>query len=1091
MKKGKLFMPLALLFVSSFMVLASCSPKEGPQGEQGVPGEKGDKGDAGVSITGVSKTSSDGLVDTYTITFSDGTKTTFTVTNGKDGAAGAAGAAGAQGEKGDKGDQGDKGDKGDQGDKGDKGDQGDKGDKGDKGDTGNGIESIAIANETASGYTLVIKYTNGQTVNLNVSKNKGIKSIALESSLPNAEGRIVDTYKITYTDDSVQTFTVTNGKDGQTPYIGENGNWWIGDLDTNVSAYGDNYKWDVAFNARGGEFNELPEGIEEGEDDDEGNHVAIANDVKHGDYISELPVPEYGTHSFQGWWTGFTVNDGQFTTLTSVTKNLDLVARWSDLTVTYVDGNGEVFTTQSYTAGQPLAYPTGTTPPKAATANNYYDFVGWNVPAGTPVSYDFTVTAVYNTMATVTFKNGDGSDLYATNVVAGEHASFEGAEPTKASSGDYSYSFNGNWYTTPELDNLWDLENDVVNNHMTLYPEFDATYKGLFTYTVDEDTLTAQITGLDSTVAASFSDTVASIPDTIMVGTKTYTVTSIGDGAFKNVAFPTSVEIVSFNDAKHLVSIGNEAFRNSSAASYAVGKLPDTVADVGSYAFNYVKTTDNAVYGSLLDLEDTALTTIRTSAFAYIMYGSIVPFTLSSRVTTIQSSAFYNCDRAGGDIPDLSNVTTMGTYAFYGSYILSGVVNLSGLTAVPAYAFHGRNLGHFTGVILNDEKTTSIGSNAFQNQPRITYVEGTSSLTMISANAFASDNGLKSFLIPASCTTIGSKAFNYAMATDGIIYCEVASDLYGWASDWHSNSNGQIMYNAVASGEYVYSDDTILSYIIRPDNSLVITEALCEEATLNLTSGVEIDGETYYVQEIGPHAFENCTDLVNIYIRTPKNSRTAPLIVGDYAFAGCTQLTRLYVNTVSNTWSADLYLSVGAHAFDGDAKVTFGPLASNSGTSIYTINKFYLESIGEYAFNGCIAVNNTMTIRNNVGAHAFDGCIRLAGFDLVATDSQLTIGEYAFNGCTNLARVNIQANWKVNSYAFNGCTGLRSAWIFSGAIMSGDNIFYGVGIYDSSSNPITGLLIHCNDASAPASWSAIWNYNDASNAHITSYGESF
>ena len=28
------------------------------------------------------------------------------------------------------------------------------------------------------------------------------------------------------------TFTVTNGKDGLTPYIGPNGNWWIGDEDT-------------------------------------------------------------------------------------------------------------------------------------------------------------------------------------------------------------------------------------------------------------------------------------------------------------------------------------------------------------------------------------------------------------------------------------------------------------------------------------------------------------------------------------------------------------------------------------------------------------------------------------------------------------------------------------------------------------------------------------------------------------------------------------------------------------------------------------------------------------------------------------------
>jgi hypothetical protein len=30
----------------------------------------------------------------------------------------------------------------------------------------------------------------------------------------------------------------TDGEDGQTPYIGENGNWWIGETDTGVKAAG-------------------------------------------------------------------------------------------------------------------------------------------------------------------------------------------------------------------------------------------------------------------------------------------------------------------------------------------------------------------------------------------------------------------------------------------------------------------------------------------------------------------------------------------------------------------------------------------------------------------------------------------------------------------------------------------------------------------------------------------------------------------------------------------------------------------------------------------------------------------------------------
>ena len=50
-----------------------------------------------VSVVSIEKTGTSGLVDTYTITYSDGTTSTFTVTNGADGEKGETGATGAQG----------------------------------------------------------------------------------------------------------------------------------------------------------------------------------------------------------------------------------------------------------------------------------------------------------------------------------------------------------------------------------------------------------------------------------------------------------------------------------------------------------------------------------------------------------------------------------------------------------------------------------------------------------------------------------------------------------------------------------------------------------------------------------------------------------------------------------------------------------------------------------------------------------------------------------------------------------------------------------------------------------------------------------
>ena len=57
----------------------------GERGERGETGATGAKGDTGNGISSITKTGSSGLIDTYTITFTDGTSTTFNVTNGKDG----------------------------------------------------------------------------------------------------------------------------------------------------------------------------------------------------------------------------------------------------------------------------------------------------------------------------------------------------------------------------------------------------------------------------------------------------------------------------------------------------------------------------------------------------------------------------------------------------------------------------------------------------------------------------------------------------------------------------------------------------------------------------------------------------------------------------------------------------------------------------------------------------------------------------------------------------------------------------------------------------------------------------------------------
>jgi len=58
---------------------------QGPQGPAGIPGETGPEGETGNGISSITKTGTVDLVDTYTITMTDGSTYNFTVTNGKDG----------------------------------------------------------------------------------------------------------------------------------------------------------------------------------------------------------------------------------------------------------------------------------------------------------------------------------------------------------------------------------------------------------------------------------------------------------------------------------------------------------------------------------------------------------------------------------------------------------------------------------------------------------------------------------------------------------------------------------------------------------------------------------------------------------------------------------------------------------------------------------------------------------------------------------------------------------------------------------------------------------------------------------------------
>lgn len=147
------------------------------RGQQGVQGEPGTDGEDGRAITQVTKTGSEGLKDTYTIAFDDGTSSSFTVTNGS--------------------------------------------------------SIVAISKTSTSGIvdTYTVRLTDGGTSTFQVTNGNGISNVVLLSGSHQPGG--YDTYRITFDNGLFFDFEVYNGLNGEGAVSTVNGS--EPDIEGNIS----------------------------------------------------------------------------------------------------------------------------------------------------------------------------------------------------------------------------------------------------------------------------------------------------------------------------------------------------------------------------------------------------------------------------------------------------------------------------------------------------------------------------------------------------------------------------------------------------------------------------------------------------------------------------------------------------------------------------------------------------------------------------------------------------------------------------------------------------------------------------------------
>jgi len=183
-------------------------------------------------------------------------------------------------------------------------------------------------------------------------------------------------------DQGIQGIQGEKGNQGEQGLQGEKGN--KGDKgeqgiqgekgDKGDNAAHANEKHTITYDANGGT---LPEGVE------------TSVKVNYGDVLT-LPVPVRDNYTFEGWYTGTTVNDGKFTSVTPVTKTITLIARWKADTqyrLTYVTNGGNGLSPEYFDFDEVITeLPT---PVKAG-----FTFEGWYLDAelSSRVGYPLTLT---------------------------------------------------------------------------------------------------------------------------------------------------------------------------------------------------------------------------------------------------------------------------------------------------------------------------------------------------------------------------------------------------------------------------------------------------------------------------------------------------------------------------------------------------------------------------------------------------------------------------------------------------------------------------------------------------------------------------
>ena len=511
-------------------------------------------------------------------------------------------------------------------------------------------------------------------------------------------------------------------------------------------------------------------------------------------------------------------------------------------------------------------------------------------------------------------------------------------------------------------------------------------------YDFDDANLTATVTYRGSSDYEYTNEYMGDvvIPATVTYGGKTYSVTSIGDYAFRGCSGLTSVTI-----PNSVTSIGESAFSGCSGLTSMAVASGNTKYDSRDNCNAIIETATNTL---ILGCQSTIIPNSVTIIGDYAFKGcsGLTSVTIPNSVTSIGQSAFSHCSGLTSvTIPN--SVESIGQSAFWGCSGLTSVTIGNSVTSIGNGAFD--DCSGLTSVTI-PESVTRIGSGIFsdctslisivvedgnrvydsRNNCNAIIKTATNALvvgckntiipngvTSIEDNAFCDCDGLTSITIPDGVTSIGYRSFDQCTSLASITIPESVTNIGSWAFEgtpWYENQpDGLVYINRVLYKYKGYMPDNT-SIVVKAGTISISGNAFC--GCGNLTS-ITIPNS---VTSIGRYAFRDCTGLTSITI--PESITN----IGPWAFEGCSGLTKTnYTGDIAGWCNIDF----------------------------------------EHDFSNPISCSHNLYV-NDVEVK-----------DLIIPENMKHIRPYVFDGCTELTSITIPEKVSlINMAAFRDCTGLIS-----------------------------------------------------------------